>query len=102
MGEVQTKPKEAPRLIGIGSYSEGSLSISCYVDSEPWFQDSDPIRAMFLLLAVYFVAEIKWPPMTRLPLLFLVCATVGIDLVKDEIIKNQKLVDFLKKMNAYV
>lgn len=99
--EVQPKGKHPPQLIGIGTFETGTLSLTCFVDSEPWFSEDDPFRAMLMLLSLFFVAKVKWPAPTRLPLQFLVCAVAGVKMVRKPINANQKLVDLLKRLKIY-
>ncbi|XP_052128449.1 uncharacterized protein LOC127750550 [Frankliniella occidentalis] len=99
--ETQPKPTDAPRLIGIGSQYDGTLSLTSFIDSEPVFSEENPFKAMLLLLAIYFVVGIKWPPLVRLPLIFLTCAIGCLSKVRSDVVRNQKFVTFLRQMKAY-
>ena len=95
-----TSAKNPPRLLATGTVNDNSLSIQCYLDTEPIFTVEEPIRAILMLLATYYVFGIKWPTATRLPLVFLVCCTAGPVNVSYEVGRNNKLKDLLKRVKV--
>ena len=90
--------RDPPRLIALGNIEDDSLSIHCYVDTEPFFAVKDPIEAMLLLLSSYFVLPIEWNTHTRLPLIMLCCCTVGSAKVREYVARNNKLQDLLSRL----
>lgn len=96
--EVQPGPRDPPGLIGLGSVLEENLSIYCYMDGSLYFTEEDPVKALLLLLSAYFVMGIKWPPHTRLPLVLITCATMGPPVVSNDVSRNNKLIDILKRL----
>lgn len=92
--------KDPPRLIATGDVTSDSLSIHCYFDGQPFFVVTDPVEAILLLLSAYFLFKIKWFSATRLATVTLCCCTCGLDKVSLDVCRNNKLVDFLKKIGV--
>ena len=92
--------KDPPRLLASGDLTSDSFSIQCYIDGEPYFVVRDPVEAILLLLSAYFLFGIKWFSSTRLPTVTLCCCTAGHGIVSLEVHRNNKLVDFLKKIEV--
>lgn len=89
--------KDPPRLLASGTVADSNISLQCYLDTEPLFSAEDPVKALILLLAAYFVFGVGWPTLTRQPLVFLCAAVIGPKHVSFEISRNNKLKDILKE-----
>ena len=89
--------KDPPRLLASGTVADNTISLQCYLDTEPLFSEEDPIKALVLLLAAYYIFGVHWPSLTRLPLIFLTAAVIGPKHVAYEVSRNNKLKDILKE-----
>lgn len=94
--EVRPGPRDPPRLLGVGSCLDSNLTLYCYMDGAIFFTESDPIRALLLLISAFYVMGIDFPSYSRGPLLLLTASTMGVSLVNAQVSRNNKFVDLLK------
>lgn len=97
---MQPAPKDPPRLLASGSIEEENLQLHCYLDSEPFFVEEDPLKAMLLFIAGYYLGDVKYHTNSRLAVLLLFCTTVGPGKVKRDIVRNPKFIDLLKELKV--
>lgn len=78
--------KDAPILISISDKPLNNLNTMCYVDGNPIF-GAHGMRALLLLLAVYWIFQIQFPPDTKQQLAFIAVAVLR-DVAFKEVDKN--------------
>ena len=101
LDEMRPRAKDPPRLIAEGNVLDSTLSIQCFLDTEPFFVEKDPLESVLLLLSAYFLLNIKWHSHARLQIVLLCCCTAGPKKMAPYIARNLKFLDLLKKLKIF-
>ncbi|XP_026292889.1 uncharacterized protein LOC113217285 [Frankliniella occidentalis] len=95
LAEAKPSLRDPLRISGIGA-ALGKCSFFAYCDTEPIFNSEDPIEALLLLLATYWVFHLTFRTPNKMPILFLSACILGPIKIKSYVSRNEKFLDFCR------